>query len=319
MSAYTAAQLETKLHSYVEPDGNFMDALAEVLPRLYNLGCWPDLVYETSLDGLTGYVSLPADSASVLACTVNDNPRSVRSMWHDVRIVGRQAELSPYFGCVEDGYSPVLLEMKDVQDVDDEDDVVGVDSFKIVLSGTTTGVTFGDLVGELTIKGANVNGYQTTLTAQTGAGAFTYYVGNDITSIKSIEYSDITEALDLIDPNFDDKVIATIPVGSGVVRNRRFRVSDSYLTECTVHLLLKRSCPANIIESTVIHLGNINAIKHGLLGRIGENSADVERADYHWKTALQLLDEELDSVRGAAKPVLTINGWGGGNKPFNLY
>ena len=59
-------------------------------------------------------------------------------------------------------------------------------------------------------------------------------------------------------------------------------------------------------QDDIMHLGNLNAIKHGLLGMLAEDNADLERAQYHWTICRQLLDEELDAARGAAKPKLTV-------------
>lgn len=506
MPAYTAAQLETKLSSYVEPNGDFYEALSQVLPRIYSTGLWRDLVYETSLDGSIGYVSLPVESEAVLSCTINDSPRPVQSMWHDVRIVGRQAELSPYFGIVDDGYYPVLLDMKDVQGVAESADVTPVSLINAYLSGTSAFITTTNYAGTISIAGPTTSGQQTTLlqaasgnltfslptasatldptggsnavtftavspgeegnlisvayaspaaateatvsvsggnitvtpaskarmvvsgivspaaangeyawdgtnfskagflftvgtyggipgttcwilsgeglvaptyfrsdgystypdgeatwTAVYGGASGTMVVtagatsaaqvieavnadedasalvvatasgvvtgavaavaqtflsgggeGSAIVSTASITYDDVPAAIDLVDPAFPTKVIATIPAGSGVVRFRRFRLSDSG-TDTVVHLLLKRACPDNIVGSTIIHLGNINAIKHALLGRIAEDNADVQRAEYHWSVVEKILDSELDAFRGAAKPKLMMNVWGNSN------
>jgi hypothetical protein len=94
-------------------------------------------------------------------------------------------------------------------------------------------------------------------------------------------------------------------------------VSDAY-ADTTVHLLLKRACPDNLVDSTIIHLGNINALKHALLGRIAEDNADVQRAEYHWSVVEKLLDAELDAHRGAAKPKMMLNLWGA-NAPYPVY
>jgi hypothetical protein len=318
MPAYTVSQLQSKLGQYVEPNGDFVAAIEQVLPRLYNLGLWRDLVFETSVPAPHGYISLPEDVDAVLGCTINDNPRPTRSMWHDIRIVGRNAELSPYFGIVDDGFHPVLLDMKEVQDVEEEEDVV-VNQLRIHPTGTTTAVMSFD--GQITIvtNDADETGRTHTLNQATGGGGTTFEsdVPDDFTRILSITYSDIDQPYDLVDPNFSTQVIATIPKGSGVIRYRRFRVSDAD-ENTTIHLLCKRGVPSFIDDNTIIHLGNINALKHALLARIAEDNADVERATYHWSVATQLLDAELDAMRGSAKPVVKLDIWGGGNRPYNI-
>lgn len=102
------------------------------------------------------------------------------------------------------------------------------------------------------------------------------------------------------------KVIAAVPAGSGVLRFRRFRTSNK-APDTTVHLLVKRGAPSNLVAATVIHLGNLGALKHGLLGLIAEDNADLERANFHWGMAGKLLDQELAAMFGSAKPTLRMH------------
>ena len=111
---------------------------------------------------------------------------------------------------------------------------------------------------------------------------------------------------DLIDPNFPTKVVATIPAGSGVLRYRRFRTPEKS-ESCTVHLLLKRDSPANISNDTVVHLGNLGAIKNAMFAIIDEDSADRGRAKDSWAEVQRVLDEELQATMGAAKPTLRLD------------
>jgi len=94
--------------------------------------------------------------------------------------------------------------------------------------------------------------------------------------------------------------------GDGVARYRRFRFHNSDSSTKNVKLLLKRAWQPVLTQDDIMHLGNLNAIKHGLLGMLAEDNADLERAQYHWTICRQLLDEELDAARGAAKPKLTV-------------
>lgn len=318
MPAYTVAQLQTQLGSYVEPNGNFTDALSQVLPRIYAMGLWRDLVYEASVPATLGYISLPHDAEAVLACTVNDNPRAVRSLWHDVKIVGRQADVSQYFGIVDDGLRVMTTDLTDVQSVSKLEDVVSPADETIFAYRTGTGNVantsdFEDATITITVR--DIHGSRFDL--ENGASSSLNFEGGGYCEVLQIVYSDVPYAIDLKDANFLDKVIASIPAGSGVVRVRRFRVSD-YGPDSVVHLLLKRACPTDLTADTVVHLGNTNAIKHALLARIAEDNADVERAEYHWSVVEKLLDSELDAFRGAAKPALTLNLWGN-NTPYGLY
>ena len=107
------------------------------------------------------------------------------------------------------------------------------------------------------------------------------------------------------DDNTDVTTLAEIK-GDGVARYRRFRFSNSSGTTQNVKLLLKRAWEPVLTQDDIMYLGNLNAIKHGLLGMLAEDNADLERAQYHWTICRQLLDEELDATRGAAKPKVTL-------------
>jgi len=302
MPSYTVAQLEGILGAYVAPGAaDFTAALRQVLPRLHDIGLWRDLAYEVSLSGEYGYVSLPADTDSVLACTVNNYPRMARSMWHDIRITGRQATLSPYYGVVDAGWFPVLLDMCDVQGVTTAAAVTD-NTLLALASGTSTPLVAADFLGFIDIRAG-----ATTLTQTDVAGdlAFVNDAG-EFTAITEIIYTEVAVSVDLIDSAFPTQVIATIPPGSGVLRFRRFRTSAK-ASDTTIHLLVKRGSPSDLTPDTIVHLGNIGAIKHGLLGVIAEDSGDVERAGYHWGMAGKVLDQELASLFGAAKPSLRIH------------
>jgi hypothetical protein len=90
--------------------------------------------------------------------------------------------------------------------------------------------------------------------------------------------------------------------------------------DSVVTLLVKRKAPYLTAGEGIVHLGNINAIKHALLGRIAEDNADVQRANYHWGVCKQMLEDELDASRGSARPMIQMSGFGeGASRPYNLY
>ena len=68
----------------------------------------------------------------------------------------------------------------------------------------------------------------------------------------------------------------------------------------------------------VVRPSNLNAIKHGLLGTVAEDNADLERANYHWNVCKQLLEEELDAYRGSAKPTVNFDPTGSGSRIPNV-
>jgi hypothetical protein len=307
MPAYTADQLRPILGSYIEPSGDFYAALAQVLPRLYALGMWRDLVYQISMVSENGIVTLPEGSESIISCTIDDKPQPVRSLWHDIRIVGRQAETSAYFGMVDDGLHATFRLLPD-----------NLTTLYVVPSTeNVTGSAFSPASGEsITIRASNgIQMYQVTATS--GSPNFTFPAA--ITFIESITYDGLTEKFDIRSASATvNTTLATVGYGNGSTRYRRFRVGDPSLPAVTAHMLVKRACPAILNGNTIIHLTNINALKHGLLGRIAEDGADIERANYHWQICTQLLDSELDAFRGAAKPMLQINPYGESGPPINM-
>lgn len=322
MPAYTVAQLHTVLGNYVEPGGSFSVALAQVLPRLYAMGLWRDLTFEATLDGAPGYFSLPLEADSLLAVLVNDYPRPARSLWQDLRIVGRQTTLPPVFGAVDDGYHPVLLDMKDVQDVDTEDDVVAVTGNQLVarIAGTTSAMTSAAFSGDVLITVQGTGNEIFTLTQNQSGANLLFTAASPFNKILSVNYDGVTAAIDLIDSAFTGKIIASIPIGSGVLRHRRFRIKAADNGDTNVHILCKRFCPQLFDDQTVVHLGHINAIKHALLGRIAEDNADLERANYHWGVCEKLLDEDLGSHFGLAKPTIRLALNSGAATPLhNMY
>lgn len=326
MPAYTVAQLSAILgsgeYNYVAPGGDFNTALAQVLPRLMAMGLWRDTTYEVSLPNKYGYVSLPEDTDAVLAATVNNRSRPVRSMWHDIRITGRHATLSPYYGVVDAGWYPVLLDMKDVQDVDTEEETDLTTELYVYYAGTTDGVLEADFSGsiQVKVKESLTSNALSDLTASTSGPYMLSIAGDGFYSIASIVYSDVPFPVDIVTPADTSIVIATVPAGSGVLRFRRFRTSQPS-EDSTVHLLVKRAAPTNITDDTIIYLGNIGAIKHGLLGLIAEDNADIERSQFHWGMCGKLLDEELRSILGAAKPTLNVDlsGCGSALPIYNQY
>lgn len=329
MPAYTAAQLSAILgsgeYNYVAPGGDFNTALAQVLPRLMAMGLWRDTTYEISLPNKYGYVSLPEDTDAVLAATVNNRARPVRSMWHDIRITGRHATLSPYYGVVDAGWYPVLLAPEDtiVNDVTsatiDKDSGIGLETIN-TLNETGGSIDSTTFAGKIEIIGEGDNGSVTW--TQPTSGPFSFTSGEPVYSITSIVYSDVPFTVLLLDNDNYDRTtpLAIVPPGSGVLRFRRFRTSQPS-EDSTVHLLVKRAAPTNITDDTIIYLGNIGAIKHGLLGLIAEDNADIERSQFHWGMCGKLLDEELLSILGAAKPTLNVDlsGCGSALPIYNQY
>ncbi len=318
MPALTASQISQQLGQYIEPGGDFLAALNQVLPRIYSMGFWRDTVYEIQLDAGNGYVSLPEDTESVLSATVDNLPRPVRNMWHDIRQIGRQEQVPGFYGLIDLGYSPVTKDLITVFGVTDLDDMVGIDTIKLYNLETGAELVAEDLDG----VSATATGTQTVggnLLNATFTGSVLEFA-QQVKIITSITFDNLPVGVSFrVNDGTDDVEISTAPAGSGTAQFRRFKVTDAR-TDSVVTLLVKRKAPYLTSGDGIVHLGNINAIKHALLGRIAEDNADVQRANYHWGICKQMLEDELDAARGAARPMIQLSGFGeGASHPFNLY
>ena len=103
-----------------------------------------------------------------------------------------------------------------------------------------------------------------------------------------------------------------------VTRYRRYRIDNRNEKTMSLRLLLKRKFRTLLDSTDVVYLSSLHAIKHAMLGSIAEESADVERANYHWSVCRAVLDEQLDASRGAAKPAVKFDPSGVGGYPINL-
>ncbi len=106
---------------------------------------------------------------------------------------------------------------------------------------------------------------------------------------------------------------------SGAGGRRRYRVSpvDSS-TKAT--FLMKRKWVDVAIDDHLVFLPNDpSVIKHALLGKLAEDNADVQRAEYHWQTCQKLIDADLDSYRGGARPRPYIAPSGPGGRVVGMY
>jgi hypothetical protein len=306
--ARTFSQLNQILGEYVQPGGkSFAAAMQQVLPRLHDLGLWRDLVYEISIDASLGYVALPVDIDAVLVCTVNDLPRPLRSLWSDIRISGRLAVLSGWYGVVDAGYFPVMRDLTDVTTYDAE---TGLDTLQGFLAGSNTAAT--TLTGEIVIETDTFNSTGTSQTlTQTITSSLTFAGEDSFSQIKAIRYNNVNVSVDLVIPTATGEIVATVPEGSGVLRFRRFRVPTNIGTTTTVHFLVKRAAPTELTDDTVIYLSSIGALKAGLLAVIAEDNSDLDRAARHWGEAGKILDQELQSITGGNKPRLKFDLSGG--------
>ena len=298
MPALTVKAVTKALSDYVRPDEDIVAKLNMVMPRIYAMGMWRDLLYDWSIETTNKYFALPEHSESLLGAMLQDSPVDAQSQWHDYRISGYASDgPSPIFGVVDDGFHSTIEELRTP---------TTADVYEIVVRAISPSVSLPS-DGEIVVESTLLNGTKVRNSvdfSSYGAG----WSAATVTEVNSISFSDIHDDVEVYASNQNDDSEITLAriKGDGVARYRRFRFHNSDSSTKNVKLLLKRAWQPVLTQDDIMHLGNLNAIKHGLLGMLAEDNADLERAQYHWTICRQLLDEELDAARGAAKPKLTV-------------
>jgi hypothetical protein len=311
MPALTLAQVTTTLGAYVEPDGDFTASLNQVLARIYSMGTYRDLTIQYSLPVQDGCITLPDDADAILHVMVDGYPVPVRALWHDFRSIGNNttgADIS--WGLIDAGYHPTLRLLGE----DTDTLYITPSSYSLSSDSFSDGEEDNEEGEEAVVAIIGTDGEQ-LYTGVYDSETETYTFDAPISSILSIQFDNLTGIYDLRTTAGDpDTTIATVGSGSGVTRYRRFRINRSVDNTTVVHVLCKRAFTPLVNGTDILYVGNIGAIKHGLLGRIAEDNADLERADYHWNKCMFLLEEEASSSRGAAIPRLNIDPYGTGNQ-----
>lgn len=297
----TLAQLSNTLGTYVEPSGDFKASLNQVLARMQNMGVYRDLTIQYSLPVVDGCITLPDEADSVLHTLIDGLPAPVRSLWHDFKSVGLNGGTGQAWGLIDAGFHPTLILLPET----------GVETLNIVPAASDAlQTTFSEGDGS-SIRVTATNG---TSVFQGGIFGTAISFDSAVNNVISIQYDGLPQRYDLrIDANDPDTTVATVGPDSGVTRYRRFRINGSTDGQTTVHVLCKRAFVPLRNDNDITYVSNIGAIKQGLLGRLAEDNGDIERAEYHWQRCNLLLEEEVNSTRGAAVPRLCVDPYGTGN------
>ena len=299
MPALTVKAVTKALSEYVRPDEDLVAKLNLVMPRLYAMGMWKDLLYDWSIETTNDYFALPEHSESLLGAMLEDSPVQARSQWHDYRIGGyAKAGPSPIFGVVDDGYHPSKEDLRTP---------TNSDVYEIVIRAVAPATSLPS-DGKIVVESTKSDGTKVSNSVDLGAYGAGWSAAT-ITKVNEISFSDIHDSVEVYASNQDDnsEIVLAVVKGDGVARYRRFRFSNPSAEVKNIKLLLKRAWEPVLVQDDLIYLGNLNAIKHGLLGMLAEDNADLERAQYHWTICQKLLDEELDAARGAAKPRVSLD------------
>lgn len=346
MPALTTIQLFDTHSQYLDTTSSnkevaFRRALNEIMPRIYKMGYWREMLLEHTQDASDGYVSLPPNTDSIVAGLIDKNPVPTRSLWHDYKMFGTndddKTRLSAF---IDDGYAPTYrdlvsgsqykLNIVSLKLGDSSTDLPNQGSITIryrQYSDATEGAD-GLIAGATILKGPSYSEAIVDLRTNYTAGPSLAIGQFDVTEVLSISWTGIQADHPFLvkatytgtagttpasNDSTKDLLLAEIDTSKGSSRYRRFRVGhvDS---SSTAHMLLKRrwvDCDSN---SDLVHIPSNAILKHALLGKLAEDNADLQRAQYHWGTVSQLLEEDTDSYRGASKPTLNIvpSGVGGG-------
>lgn len=310
--AATVGTLQSVLSRYIPRDDDFAAFLNQVGPRLYALGNWRDLVHDEEITTSHPYVSLPRDYEALLAGVVDDVPVVGSTRWQDYRnagMVGNSRGPSSYFGLVDDGLRPTLI------DLSDGDATVGGDyNFKI--EPAARGETLLPSVGSVIIEWEPVSGVVArTEYALDGAAditsAFTTTLG--ATRVYQVSFLDVPKLV---------KVTA-VPVSEGtsfkiaegrhdeIAEYRRYRFANP-AQGSVVAMLMKRRW-LNVKEaSDVVRLSDVNVIKHGLLAIIAEDASDLTASQFHWDQCSAVLESQIAHYRGSLRPRINFDPTGTG-------
>jgi len=309
MPALTTNQLRNTLGSYVEAGGDFLASLNQVLARIYSTGTYRDLTVQYSLPVVDSHVTLPDDADSILHTMVDGSPVPVRALWHDFRSVGQNYDTGDLsWGLIDAGYWPTLKLLPEA----------GVSALYVLPSANGYQTANWDPTADGSSIVVNASDgdklYRSTLGTAV-AGVYPLQFTQPVNNVHSIRFDGLSASYDLRTTSNDpDTTIATVGPNNGATRYRRFRLNRATDGETVVHVLCKRAFKLLEDDDDICYVANIGALKHGLLGRIAEDNADLERANYHWQLCTKLLDEEAASATGAAQPRLNIDPFGTGGR-----
>jgi len=319
MATLTVAGVEEALSKFKSVGSSFTQELNLILPRLYAMGMWRDLLYETTISTTDQNFTLPEDAESIVSALIDNDPAKAKSQFHDYRITGRNKDGSTLysFGIVDDGFVPTINELQESKSYH-----IYVDPIKPQTTMPRTSTNFITITGLDNSTSPQTITYTPTFdTATSSTSSSTQFTS--ITEIRNGD-SSLTNPVMVSAVNASD---ATDRLELGVVQEankvnsyRRYRLGNdpSDTIKKTVRVLVKRKFLPLINSYDVVRPSNLNAIKHALLGSVAEENADLERANYHWNVCKQLLEEELDAYRGEAKPILRFDPSGSGSRVPNI-
>ena len=306
------------------------------LPRLYNMGMWRDLLFEHVVTTTASTFTIPDNAESIISALVDPDgsstdysyPNPVYSQHHDYRISGRNDRAGDHtlsaFGIVDDGYSATVEEP--VADKTYSLRLAPINPATALPASGLIYVTFSDGTNTSKLGTDESSADGGKFTCDGSAALNTVSVTSDITSISEIRVwtIELSAPDQLLWVEKDSSPEVTLVAATNlreknqVSRYRRYRIDNRNEKTMSLRLLLKRKFRKLVDSTDVVYISSVNAIKHAMLGNMGEDNADLERANYHWTVCQTLLEEQLDAHRGAAKPMITFDPSGVGAYTSNM-
>lgn len=313
----TVKSLSDQLSSYCSPDQRFIPVLNLVLPRLYAMGYWRDLAFEYRITTSNGYFALPLEAESIMAVTVDKTPQSLWAQWHDYSIGGMPDTYSAFdiFGVVDDG----VHSTKEALD--------STKGYTLSVKAVTGNLPSDGIIQiKFTLLNGSITSLQEDFSLTNANGSLSLKAfgnANQINSVSEIRFDGIPTDIEIYAVEsgltVDDKLVLAEGKGDQIFRYRRYRTRTPASATQEIFLLLKRAFIPIMDESDVVYLGNVNAIKSGILATTAEDNADIERANYHWQVCKQLLEDEKDAYRGGSRQVVRVDPYSGNGNLYNMY
>ena len=89
--------------------------------------------------------------------------------------------------------------------------------------------------------------------------------------------------------------------------NRAYRLAFSSDITKASFLLRRKYIPVSASVANLYVPNDDTVIKHGLLGKLAEDNADLQRSEYHWQTAQKLLDADIEAYMGGIRSKFHIS------------
>lgn len=312
MPALTYKYIENVLGRFVKSSNSFRDVMNMVMPQIYTMGFWRDTIFETCIEVSDGIVTLPVNGDSILAIDVAGTAYEPHSRWSDYEVSSpNQIEgIESTLRVVDEGFSAVSRELP--RDYGHQLIVRPFRGVQLPNHGAVE-ITFLDIHGIKHVQRLPLDGSSELLTDSYEVAIIISIVYEDVPEVVEVwAHRDQIPTEGVENIKAEDLLGLSEGRGNSVSRYRRYRIpTDSNNKTQKVALLLRRAFVPFVDDSDIEYLGNLAAIKHGLLATLAENNADYQRATQHWSMCEKILEDEINANRGAIKPKVKTRAVGG--------